>query len=319
MDDGIRQLNEWMWGYRAARALHVLCGLGVFSRMAERGAMAADDLAAACGADAAVLDKLLIAAAAMGLLDKDGSRYRNSALSDAYLVEGRPRYQGHIIAHSAMVWDVWGDLPKTAGRPELLKEDEATEHRNFILGMHNITMGGRGELFLAAVDFTGRRSLVDVGGGPGTYSILACQRHPQLRATVFDVPQTIAITREMIAQHGMAERIGVREGSWETDDFGRGYDAALMSNVLHGPASKAPMILQKAYAAIEPGGLLAVQEFVLNDEKTGPLVPALFNVMVGAYSRAELTAEIEKAGFGDVRAVRQDDEIGCMWLTAARQ
>ncbi len=318
MDNGIRQLNEWMWGYRAARALHILCGLGVFTRLAERGAMPADDLAAACGADAAVLGKLLIAGAAMGLLDKDGDRYRNSALSDAYLVEGRPRYQGHIIAHSAMVWDVWGDLPKTAGRPELFNVDEATKHRNFILGMHDITMSGRGELFLAALDLTERQSLVDIGGGPGTYSILSCQRYPQLRATVFDVPKTIAITRKMIAQHGLSERIGVREGSWETDDFGRGYDAALLSNVLHGPLSKAPTILHKAYAALEPGGLLAVQEFVLNDQKTAPLVPALFNVMVGAYSRAELTAEIEKAGFGDVRTVGQDDAIGCMWLTAAK-
>ena len=104
--------------------------------------------------------------------------------------------------------------------------------------MHDITMGGRGELFLAAVDLTGRRSLVDVGGGPGTYSILSCQRYPQLRATVFDVPKTIAITREVITQHGMAERIGVREGSWETDDFGRGYDVALLSNVLHGPLTR---------------------------------------------------------------------------------
>jgi hypothetical protein len=316
MDDGLAKLNELMWGYRASRALHVLCGLKVFTRLAG-GAMSCDALASACGAEAGVLETLLIAGAAMGLLDKDGSAYCNSALSATYLAEGKPLYQGNIIAHSARVWDVWGELPKAAGIAELLKGDSG-EHRDFILGMHNITMAGRGALFLEAVDLTGRRSLADIGGGPGTYSILACQRYPGLRATVFDLPATAAITREVIGQHGLTARIGVQEGSWETDEFGRGYDAALLSNVLHGAGSQAGMKLRKAYAALEAGGLLAVQEFVLNDAKTGPLVPALFNVMVGAYSRAELAGEIEKAGFVDVQAAGQDAAVGSLWLTARR-
>ena len=317
MDDGLATLNELMWGYRASRALHVLCGLKVFTRLAG-GAMSCAALAAACGADAEMLDKLLIAGAAMGLLDKDGAAYCNSALSATYLTEGKPLYQGNIIAHSARVWDVWGELPKAAGIGALLKGDPAVEHRDFILGMHNITMAGRGALFLEAVDLSGRRSLVDIGGGPGTYSILACQRYPGLRATVFDLPATVAIAREVIGQHGLTARIGVQEGSWETDEFGRGYDAALLSNVLHGAGSQAEMKLRKAYAALEPGGLLAVQEFVLNDAKTGPLVPALFHVMVGAYSRAELAGEIAKAGFGDVQVAGQDNAVGSLWLTARR-
>lgn len=316
MDDGIGKLNALMWGYRAARAFQVLCGLKVFTRLGE-SAMDAEQLASACGADTGMLAKLLVAGAAMGLLEREGQAYRNSALSGEFLVEGRPRYQGHIIAHSAKVWDVWSQLPKAAGVSESAG-DAAGEHRNFILGMYNITMAGRGDLFLKSVDLTGRRRLVDIGGGPGTYSILACQRYPELRATVFDVPETIAIAREVIAQHGLTERIGVREGDWETDEFGRGFDAALMSNILHGPESQAAMKLVKAHSALEPGGLLAVQEFVMNDEKTGPLVPALFNVMVGAYSRGELTAEIERAGFADVRSVGQDEDAGCMWLTARK-
>lgn len=314
--DGLAKLNELMWGYRAARVLHVLCGLKVFTRLGDV-AMEAAELAAACGADAGVLEKVLIAGAAMGLLDKDGAGYRNSALSAEYLMEGKPLYQGHMIGHSAKVWDVWSALPEAAGVAEGTS-DAAAVHRNFILGMHNITMAGRGALFLEAVDLTGRRSMADIGGGPGTYSILACQRYTGLWATVFDVPETIAIAREVIAEHGLSGRIAVREGDWETDEFGRGFDTVLMSNVLHGTQSMAAMKLRKAYAALEAGGLLAVQDFVLNDEKTGPLVPALFNVMVGAYSRAELTEEIVKAGFGDVRAVGQNDAVGCMWLTGKK-
>lgn len=309
-------LNEWMWSYRAARVLHVLSGLKVFTHL-EHKPMTAEALAQACGAPSELLEKLLTAGTAMGLLEKDGSLYRNSPLSREYLVEGKPLYQGHMIGHAANVWDVWTDLPGKVGL-RLSQKEDLDAHRNFICGMHNITTAIRGNLFLDVIDLSGRRSLLDIGGGPGTYSILACQHYPQLKATVFDLPETIAIAQNVIAQHGMADRIATRKGSWDTDDFGSGYDAALLSNVLHGPTSRAPMKLAKAFSALEPGGLLAVQEFLLSDDKTGPLIPALFNVMVGAYSQAELAAEIERAGFVEVRLVARDDAVGSAWLTATK-
>ena len=78
------------------------------------------------------------------------------------------------------------------------------------------------------------------------------------------------------------------------------------------------MKLRKAYNSLVGGGLLAVQEFLLNDEKTGPLIPALFNVMVGAYSAAELLALIENAGFGNPKVVKTCEQIGCSWITASK-
>jgi hypothetical protein len=160
--------------------------------------------------------------------------------------------------------------------------------------------------------------MFDVGGGPATYSILACKKYPELYATVFDVPETIAIARPIIEAEGLADRISVQEGSWETDDFGQGNDVVLFSNVLHGPASMAPLKLKKAFASMVSGGLLVVQEFTLNDDKTGPLVPALFNVMVGAYSQAELSQVIIDAGFIGFRIEAANEEIGCTWTTALR-
>lgn len=318
MQHGIERLHEWMWGYRAARVLHVLTGLKVFTHL-DREPMTSGSLAAACRANEATLEKMLIAGVAMGLLERDAARYRNTAMSEAYLVEGKRHYQGNIIMHSARVWEVWSQLPDAAGRADLLNGDQGREHRDFILGMYNITMAGRGALFLESVDLSGRQAMADIGGGPGAYSILACQRYPELQATVFDLPETVAIAREVIGQHGLSERIHTVQGSWQTDDFGHGYDVVLLSNILHGPESMAGMILRKAYAAMDPGGLLAVQEFVLRDDKSGPLVPALFNVMVGAYSRAELTGQIEQAGFVDVQPVGQDDTVGSLWLTAQKR
>jgi hypothetical protein len=76
--------------------------------------------------------------------------------------------------------------------------------------------------------------------------------------------------------------------------------------------------LKKAFESMVSGGLLTIQEFALNDDKTGPEIPALFNVMVGAYSKAELVDEITKAGFVNPQVVTESEEIGCTWITASK-
>jgi len=163
-----------------------------------------------------------------------------------------------------------------------------------------------------------RKLLLDVGGGPGTYSVILCQRFPNLRAVIWDLPRTLAIAEEVIKRFGMQGRITLQVGDWNKDEFGTGYDCLLMSNILHGPSSQAPMKLAKAFRALESDGLLIVHDFLLNDEKTGPLPAALFNLMVGAYSVGELTAIIEEAGFKDVRLVAYLPKRGSGLITATK-
>jgi hypothetical protein len=92
----------------------------------------------------------------------------------------------------------------------------------------------------------------------------------------------------------------------------------LLSNILHGPASKADIKLKKAYDSMVQGGLLVVQDFLLNDEKSGPLIPALFNVMVGTYSCCELLSIIKAAGFEHAKVIVSSQEIGFTWITAIK-
>lgn len=315
MQPTVNSIAELTWAYRASRILQVACDLELFTHLSDRS-LTGDELAAACSAKADMLDKVLIACAAMGLVFKSGDRYRNSPLAITYLVKGNALYQGDIINHAAGVWNFWNELPNAIRITPIAKP--ANPHRNFILGMHNLTMTGRGQLFLDHIDLSGRKLLFDVGGGPGTYSILACRKYPELRAIVFDLSETIAIAREVLAREGMTDHIAVREGSWETHDFGHGNDIVLMSNILHGPASQAPMKLQKAYESLVPGGMLVIQEFLLNENKTGPLLPALFNVMVGAFSQTELFNQIGAAGFIQPRLAASNDELGSAWIVASK-
>lgn len=317
MKNDLALLQDLSWGYRAARVLHVANSLDMFTVLSEKP-MSVEGICQRCCTKPEMTEKLLIACVAIGLLQKQGEQYKNAELAETYLVRGRPLYQGDIIAHSNSVWDFWTGLEDQVRAEGGQKSKQADGHRSFIMGMHNITVAGRGQMFLDAVDLSGRKRLFDVGGGPGTYSIIACKRYPELRAIVFDLPETIAITKEVIANEGMSDRVETREGNWETDDFGTDNDVVLLSNVLHGQPSVADVRLKKVYGSMVHGGLLVIQEFLLNDAKTGPLIPALFNVMVGAYSEAELLSIVEKVGFVEAKLVLSCESLGAGWITAKK-
>jgi len=317
MDEKTKALNDISWDYRAARVLQIANKIDIFTALSDKE-MSSEQLAQKCRTKPDMTEKLLIACTAMGLLQKRGSRYSNTELAKTYLVRGQKLYQGDIIAHAANTWNFWNNLEDEVRIESTPREEEKNEHRNFIMGMHNIAAAGRAEAFTNHIDLSGRRKLLDVGGGPGTYSIAACRRFPKLEAVVFDLPETIAIAKEVIDREGMQERVTTQAGSWETDTFGEGNDVVLLSNILHGPGSKAEMKLKKAYDSMVDGGLLLIQDFLLNDEKTGPLIPALFNVMIGAYSRCELLSMIKEAGFIRPVVVVSSQEIGFTWITAEK-
>ena len=118
-----------------------------------------------------------------------------------------------------------------------------------------------------AIDAVGDSSDRVLGGGPGTYSMALCQRFANLKAVIWDLPQTLAITKQVIERFGMKERITWQAGDWNRDQFGQGYDCLMMSNILHGQSSQADMKLAKAARALMPGGLLIVHDFLLNNDK----------------------------------------------------
>ena len=310
-------LNDLSWAYRSARVLHVANRLKLFTAIAGVS-VSLTEICSRLNTKEQMTEKILIALCAMDLLQKDGDNYRNSEISETYLVEGKHLYQGNIIAHSDHIRRYWESLDDQICTEPLGDLDETVQHRNFIMGMDNIAAMGRVEFFLESIDLQNRTNLLDIGGGPGSYSIAACKKYPLLMATVFDLPETIAIAKEVIARDGMADRVSTRPGSWDDDDYGSGFDVVLFSNVLHGPSSSAEIKLTKAYKAMQGGGMLVIQEFLLNDEKTAPQMPALFNVMVGAYSQSELLKVIANAGFKNAAVVSDNQQLGATWIAAIR-
>ncbi|TET13597.1 MAG: methyltransferase [Dehalococcoidia bacterium] len=315
-------LLELNWQYRASRALMTAHQLGIFEALREPKTAA--DVAAQCGTDTGMTEKLLIACCSLGVVRRDGDHFVLTRLACDTLLPESARYLGGVLDHSETLWWVFTGLPdiiRTGGRGEAPKPPEAfisRWHEHWIWAMHGNAANGVAQWVARQLDLSDRSLLLDVGGGPGTYSIALCQRFTNLKAVVWDVSQTIAIAEQVIERFQMKDRIAVQEGDWNRDEFGEGYDCLLMSNILHGHGSQAETRLEQGMRALVPGGMLIAHDFLLNNDKSGPLPAALFNLMIGAYTVNELIAVIRSVGFADASLIAYNGQRGAGIVTAMR-
>lgn len=301
----LSDLRDTAWAFRESRVLHIAYKAGIFSLLSEE-ALSPKDVASTLGLDPDMIERLLIATTAVGLTSHGDGKYENSETAQKYLTPSSKSFQGNWVEHMDSLLEFWWKgIERDLGFKEDKKKDE---HQPFILAMHDMAMAGYAQELVELVDLGGKKKLLDMGGGPGTYSIFLCKAYPSLEATVFDLAETLVITREVIAEFGMEDRVQTLQGDWMKDDFGKGNDVVLLSNVLHGEGSEAEMKVAKAFDSMNPGGVLIVRDFVLDDEKTGPLSAAMFNLMLGAYSKKEMKKIIENAGFVNLRIPTLDHE-----------
>jgi hypothetical protein len=191
-------------------------------------------------------------------------------------------------------------------------QDE-TARRDFLMGMFNLAMG-LAPVVSETVDLSGCRRLLDLGGGPGTYSVFFCRTHPNLRAVVYDLETTRPFAEETIGRFGLSDRIGFQSGDFVGGEIDGRYDCVWMSHILHGEGpSTCRSLIEKVVGALEPGGIAMIHDFILDDTRDGPLFPALFslNMLLGtrngqAYSDAQIRGMMTGAGLKNIRKIAID-------------
>lgn len=314
---GLLELN---WQFRASRSLMTAHQLGFFQAL--RKPRTAAGVAGECSSHPRMTEKLLAVCCALGALQRDGDLFSLTGLAvDLFLPES-PRYAGGTLDHNEMLWWATTGLPewvKTGKRDAAPEPPEYFRQHTFdhwIWAMHGIAANGPAQWLAGQLDLKGRKSLLDIAGGPGTYSIALCQRFPELKATVWDLPDAISIARKVVARYEMTGRVKLKKGDWNKDDFGTGYDCLLMSNILHGGGSQAEKLLKMAKRALTPGGLLIVHDFLMNNDRCGPLPATLFNLWLGAYTVQEMIGVIRKACFKDVSLIACNTQRGSGIVTA---
>lgn len=304
-------------GYWSTCALHAGVRLDIFSVL-DGTPRTAREVAQLQSSDPRGTAMLLDALASLALLAKRDDTYVATPFAAVYLSRTSPDYMGHIIMHHHHLVSGWSRLHEavTTGAPvrePVSRGDDETVRESFLMGMFNLAS------YLAprishAIDLSGSKRLLDLGGGPGTYAIHFCRANPGLSAVIYDLPTTQTFAEKTIARFDLLQRIAFTPGDYHVDPVPSGFDTAWLSHILHsdGPVTAAAL-LRTAVSSLNPGGTLMVQEFILDDAKDGPVFPALFslNMLVGteagqSYSQSELTTMMTEAGLTQVTRLALD-------------
>jgi len=154
-------------------------------------------------------------------------------------------------------------------------------------------------------------SVLDIGAGSGVYSIPLALRSPRVRITAVDFPEVLEVTQRIAERYGIGDRLKTVAGDIGEVYFGSGYRVATIGQILHGhDAVRNRKLLEKTYAALAPGGVVAIADFLVEQDRSGPLRSLFFaaNMLVNTeagntYSFEEVRDWLKDAGFEQVRTL----------------
>ena len=308
-----KQLQEFagLWGgFRASRVILTANNFGVFELLTT--AKTAGEIAAAAGADARAMEILLDAVTATGLLKKTGTKYKNTGTAKTFLHKDSPLYQGDMLRHADSLWKSWSGLDEVI-RTGLPNRSVGRDYDSFIRAMHNNAVV-RAKAVVSTIDLKGVRRALDLGGGPGTYSVELARK--KIEVTLFDLPEAISIAKELVGEQGI-KNITFAPGDFHSDDIGSGFDLVFISQILHSLSTEeARELIGKAREALAPKGRIVIHEFLLEPDRAHPVPGALFsvNMLVNtqagrSYTVREMKGWLATSGFTAVRATSLGETV----------
>ncbi len=302
----IEKIDSLSLGFQHSQILFTALRAGVFPLLDTP--RTAPEMAQLLGWSERGTRMLLNALAALELLTIQEGQYQNTETAANCLVSGAPGDQTHIAAHRAEGWAAWSRLAesvRTGGSVVPGAQVRNTEQlRAFICGMSDIARHSA-QSILDVLDLSPYHRLLDLGAGPGSYSIAFLERHPEMWATLFDRPEVLDIAREEAGRASLEARMNFMPGDLLRDTLPPGHDLMLLSNILHsfGPDENESLV-SRCYAAIEPGGLLIIKDFLLDNDSAGPAFGLLFALQMllhtpngDTYSAAQVAEWTSRAGF----------------------
>ena len=252
-------------GLMTCRAAVAALRLGVFDARAG-GPSTVTELAVRTGTDPEALDVLLTPLTHAGYLQRTGDTWANTPVTTRDLAGG-----GHwatvLPLWVAMVDAQWGDLERAVrtGAPPAdfypWLDRNPAERELFHTLQRRLATGLAAEVVEAVELPAGARTVLDVGGGEGTFAIAFCTTGPALTATLLDRPSVVAAARQRIAAAGLTDRVTARGVDLGEALHERDQDVVLLCNVVHGfAADRARALVAECARALRPGGVLLVLE-----------------------------------------------------------
>lgn len=291
--------------YWRSSVLFTALELDLFTVLGDGATLA--DLATQLDVPERGLSMLADSLVALNLLQK-GDQLCPTPLAAHYLQSSSPNYLGDTILFNARSYPAWGNLTDAVrhNRPGMSTThflgDDPQATRNFVRAMHHRALGVA-RCLASMIDLADSATLLDLGGGPATYSALLAERFPNLHATVVDLPGILEVSAELLAESPARDRVTLSPGDIFADSarFDTPHDAVLISGVLHRTEGQGTIdFLRKVAPAVRPGGILAISDLFTGGKHNGPVLPELFSLHM------MLTAETGKSlplpEFGDILA-----------------
>lgn len=300
--------------FRRSKTMFAALELGVF----DATPTTSNAFSAQAQTDARATELLLDACVSLGLLTKAKDLYINTSEADTFLKRDSPNtLAGYALYSSQVLWRLWDDLPgavregshrwpKAFGMEgpifsHFFKTEEAM--RTFLTGLHGFGMLSSPQA-IAAHDLSDVRHLVDLGGGTGHLALAFLDRYPAAKATVFDLPQVIPLTREFTAN-----RVATVAGDFFTDTLPEA-DCYAVARILHDwSPPKIQKLLARIFGALPVGGRLLICETLINPDRTGPTRALLqsLNMLTCTEGQERTAAEYDalcrSAGFRETRVI----------------
>ncbi len=270
------------------------------------------ELGARAGVSERGTQALLDVLVALGACEVDGGVYRNGPMAHAFLVPGRPGYLGdEEVAMFRAAFASWAELTTVARSGKPVHENDSPQMLEFwtsltpAIGRRQRPLADEAVRWLGLGE--GAPSLLDVGGGAALYSLALLRLNDRARATQLDWPHVNRIASEEVAKAGLSARFQMIDGDFRTTPPGGPYDVVVLSNIVHQESeASAHDLMKRLHDALRPGGRVLVSEFLVDDGRTGPAFPLMFNLNMlvntsggRSYERAHLARLYREAGFGD--------------------
>jgi len=312
---------ELIEAFRRSKAMFAAVSLGVFDAL-EPKPRSANALAEELRVNADPLERLLDACVGLKLLRRHGADYENEPVASTYLCRSSAQtLAGYILYSNDVLFRLWAHIEDAVreGTPRwkqafgveggsifdhFFRTEETKE--TFVQGMHGLGILSSPKV-VEAFDLSQFRRMVDLGGATGHLAIAACERNPELRAVVFDLPAVIEVARAYVRGSKSAQRIGVEAGNFFSDELPDG-DIFALGRILHDwSEEKIRALLARIYRRLPAWGAILIAERLLSEDKSGPVSVQLqsLNMLMCTEGKERTLSEyrrlLEEAGFRNVQ------------------
>jgi predicted O-methyltransferase YrrM len=323
------ELMNSIFAFREARIILTAFELEIFSVLGSNS-KSSKEISGIIKTNERATDRLLNALVAIGLLIKENEKFSNTDFSLKHLVKYNPGFLGGIT-HSVHLWKSWSTLTDAVKTGTSVMNREPVNDRDnlwlegFISAMHMRAKQSQAPGIAKLLNFKGVKKILDIGGGSGVFSFAMITLNPELKATIFDLPNVIKLTKLYIEKEGFKNKVGTVEGDYLKDELGTDYDLLFLSAIIHSNSHEENKLLfKKCFSALNKNGQLVIMDNIMDNERTSPYSGALFalNMLVGTqsgdtYTEVEVVGWMKEAGFSDFS--RLDTEFDNTLITGIKK